>query len=145
MAALPSQLRRGTRERNGKKYFTLDEARRALPLVRRIALDLQTAQRERIRLQGLMNASEGEPLLELERQTTEFERLTDRMEVLLEELMDIGVELKDASAALLDFPARYMGREVSLCWKGGEDTIQYWHEVTGGYEGRKPVSLLGNG
>ncbi len=145
MAALPSQLRRGTGERNGKKFFTLEEARRALPLVRRIALDLQAAQRERIRLQGLMNASEGESLLELERQTAEFERLTDRMEVLLEELTNIGVELKDASAALLDFPARYMGREVMLCWKGGEETVMYWHEVAGGYEGRKPVSLLGNG
>jgi hypothetical protein len=143
MAAMPSQLRRGWRARSGKKFFTLAEARRALPLVKRIAVDLQESQRARIRLQGLLNEGEVESIVELERLTSEFERLTDRMEVLLQELTDVGVELKDASAALLDFPARYEGREVMLCWKGGEETITHWHELDGGFAGRKPVTLLG--
>jgi hypothetical protein len=143
MATLPSQLQRGREPRGGKKYFTLVEARRALPLVKRIAHDLQAAQKERIRLHGLMNAHRERPMAELEALAAQFERLTDQMERLLAELTQLGVQLKDASTGLLDFPAMHEGREVLLCWKGDEETITHWHEVYGGFEGRKPVEMLG--
>jgi hypothetical protein len=79
---------------------------------------------------------------ELEALAGQFEELTDRMNRLMRELADIGVQLKDPSLALLDFPAMHEGREILLCWKGDEETIAYWHEVQGGYGGRKPVGVL---
>ena len=142
MPTVPSQVMKGRGPRGGKKYFTLSEARRALPLVKRIAQDLQAAQKERIRLHEQMMANGKRPMAELEALAAQFERLTDRMERLLAELAQIGVELMDASTALLDFPALHEGREVMLCWKGDEETITHWHEALGGFAGRKPVSML---
>ena len=79
---------------------------------------------------------------ELEALAAQTEALADRMDHLLRELNHIGVQLKDPAQALLDFPALCEGREILLCWKGGEETVTHWHELQGGYEGRKPVSLL---
>ena len=143
MSVISSSVRKRPEPRNGKKYFSLDEARRALSLVRRIALDLQAAYRERVHLHERMNVPGGRPMEELEALAAQFEELTDRMNHLMTELDDIGVQLKDPAVALLDFPAMFEGREVLLCWKGGEETITHWHEVQGGFEGRKPVALLG--
>ena len=54
-----------------------------------------------------------------------------------------GVLVKDPREGLLDFPARRDGRPVFLCWKVGEREIRYWHEVDGGFIGRKPVDEEG--
>jgi hypothetical protein len=145
MPAVPSQVKRERGPRGGKKYFTLAEARRALPLVKRIAHDLQAAHKERIRLHEQMNASRERPMAELEALAAQFEKLTDHRDLLLRELAHIGVQLKDASLGLLDFPAMHEGREVLLCWKGDEETIMHWHEVWDGFEGRMPVAMLGGG
>jgi hypothetical protein len=54
-------------------------------------------------------------------------------------LRGLGVELKDLNAGLVDFPARFQGREVYLCWRHGEERIAYWHELDAGFAGRQPV------
>src|SRR4051794_15239085 len=127
----------------GKKYFTLAEALRALPLVKRIASDVQATQAQRLRLHAELSAglSQLSPPQQ-DRLQSDFEHATDRLESLIEELTKIGVQLKDPSRALLDFPALCEGREVLLCWKGDEETITHWHEVEGGFAGRKPVTSL---
>ena len=145
MPTMPWQVTKARGPRGGKKYFTLAEARRALPLVRRIAHDLQGAHRERLKLHEQMNACRERPMAELEALAAKLEKLRDHMERLLGELAHIGVELKDASLGLLDFPAVHEGREVLLCWKGDEETIMHWHEVFNGFEGRRPVEMLGGG
>ena len=127
----------------GKKYFTLDEARRALPLVKRIAADIQATQALRLKIHAELSA--GLPELSLASQELlqgDFDRATERLENLIEELAKIGVELKDPSRALLDFPAMFEGREVLLCWKADEESITHWHELESGFAGRKPVELL---
>lgn len=143
MAAFPTQAAQGRGPRPGKKYFTLAEARRALPLVKRIALDLQCTQALRVTLHEQMHAKTTQTARELELLEARFEKATAKLEALIAELQQIGAELKDASTALLDFPALFEGREVLLCWRGGEDTITHWHELEGGFAGRKPVELLG--
>jgi hypothetical protein len=45
MSLMSSTVKKSPEPRGAKKYFTLAEARRALPLVRRVALDLQEAAR----------------------------------------------------------------------------------------------------
>jgi hypothetical protein len=129
--------------RKGKKFFTLAEASRALPLVKRIASDIQTVQAARLKIHAELSATltHAAPA----RQTAlqgDFDRATCRLEQLIEELIAIGVELKDPSRALLDFPTHHEGREVLLCWKAGEDAITHWHEPEAGYAGRKPIASL---
>ena len=129
--------------KQGKKYFTLEEATRALPLVKRIAADIQMTQAQRLRIHAELSVGLSD--LAPRRQATlqsDFDRATDRLESLIEELTQIGVDLKDPSRALLDFPCLHEGREVLLCWKADEETITHWHEVDGGFAGRKPVCHL---
>lgn len=54
-----------------------------------------------------------------------------------------GVLMKDMDTGLVDFPAlRSNGDEVYLCFRLGEPTIEYWHEVEEGFAGRHSVTLL---
>lgn len=41
---------------------------------------------------------------------------------------------------LVDFPTRFEGRTVYLCWRKGEPEIVAWHEVEGGFAGRVPLT-----
>jgi len=54
-------------------------------------------------------------------------------------LADRGILLRDPETGLVDFPYELDGRTVYLCWKLGEGDIGYYHEVHGGYGGRKPL------
>lgn len=56
----------------------------------------------------------------------------------LEEILELGVQIKDIDTGLIDFPTRFRGREVYLCWKLGESAIEYWHGEEG-FRGRKPI------
>ena len=126
-----------------KKHFTLAEAKRALPLVKRVAADIQATQAHRLKLHAELSAGLADLAPAKQKLLQDdFERATDRLEKLIEELAMIGVELKDPSKALLDFPALHEGREVLLCWKADEETITHWHENEAGYAGRKPVGML---
>jgi hypothetical protein len=126
------------RPRKGKKYFTLEEANRALPYVRRIMDDIRGAYDEAVRLRGEMEQQE-EPS---EAQRERYQQVVERLNGLIEELQAMGTELKGFEQGLIDFPALHEGREILLCWQQGEERIDFWHEVDGGFAGRKPVSML---
>ena len=55
------------------------------------------------------------------------------------EIEQLGALVKDLDIGLLDFMARYEGRDVCLCWKLGEDAIRYWHGAEEGFRGRKEI------
>ena len=57
----------------------------------------------------------------------------------VEEIQSTGCLIKDLEEGLLDFPALLGDREVYLCWKLGEETIEYWHNVEDGFAGRKRI------
>jgi hypothetical protein len=54
------------------------------------------------------------------------------------------VEIKDPYTGLVDFPCRQDNREVYLCWKLGEDKLDWWHEIDAGFAGRQPLASLAN-
>ena len=57
----------------------------------------------------------------------------------VETLQDLGCEVKDLEMGLVDFRSLREGREVYLCWRVGEETISYWHELDAGFGGRQPL------
>ncbi len=57
----------------------------------------------------------------------------------LQAIHELGVVLKDVDVGLCDFPYKLAGRIVYLCWKFGEDEIQWWHETSCGYKDRHPL------
>ena len=35
------------------------------------------------------------------------------------------------------------GREILLCWRLGDDAVEWWHEMDAGFAGRRPLIDLG--
>lgn len=59
-----------------------------------------------------------------------------------EEILALGVRFPQGGLehGLLDFPTLLDGRWVYLCWQEEEEEIQAWHELSGGYAGRQPLT-----
>jgi hypothetical protein len=50
-----------------------------------------------------------------------------------------GIILRDPETGLVDFPTEREGRVVFLCWRAGEDRVEFWHGPEGGFAGRRPL------
>jgi len=132
------------------KFFTVDEANQTLPLVRRIVADIVSAHQQL--LEGIDEYRAADPNVEassarrreLEK---EMQELTDRVNGFVAELEEIGAEFKGFEEGLVDFHGMLDGRAVLLCWKMGEESIEWWHELDAGYRGRQrlPAHLLSAG
>ena len=75
----------------------------------------------------------------------DLEETVDKLNGYVEELHGVGAEVKDFGTGLIDFIGRHQGRDVCLCWKLGEETVGFWHEMQSGFTGRQPVSTLVEG
>jgi hypothetical protein len=133
-----------------KKYFSVEQANKTLPLVQKIVGDIvrqfQIVQDLDSRLHGVLQRevkrrSDDPYTEELAHTKAELETEGERLRSYQEELEHLGVELKGADG-LCDFPGLKDGREVCLCWKLGEPAVQYWHEVQAGFSGRQPIATL---
>jgi len=65
-----------------------------------------------------------------------------RMERHVAQIVDWDITLRDIETGLVDFPALVNGRQVCLCWRFGEDAVDWWHELDSGFAGRKPLIEL---
>ena len=133
------------------KLFTVDQANRALPLVRAITSDLaelsvQVFHRQR-HLEAVcagreMRAEDNPYSAELVHEQTELDRQKVRLHELIDELRELGAEPKtgpEGRIDLVDFPSQRDGRVVYLCWKLGEDSVDHWHEIDTGFSGRQSI------
>ena len=66
----------------------------------------------------------------------------DQMQAAVARLDEWSVQLRDIEEGLADFPALVSGRQVWLCWQLGEDEIHFWHDLTSGFGGRRPLIEL---
>jgi len=130
------------------RTFTLDEAKSLLPVLesllrtaiegKKLVESVDTEFQElahRVFLRGgiLVN------IVSMARRKAEREKTIQRIKDAMAEIDAIGVQVKDLDIGLLDFPCEVEGRVVLLCWKLGEKTITYWHGITEGFAGRKPI------
>ena len=115
------------------KYFTPSEAKKTLPLVRKIVADILDTSREmRLIADEIGSGVEKDPRIQ---------KLADDIEKFMQELEEIGCYFKDwnFSIGLIDFPSIIDGKEVFLCWRSDEDDIMYYHEMETGFAGRKLI------
>jgi len=134
-AATPRTVKRRTR----RKWFTVAEADRALPLVRRIVTDIVEQHRSFQTLRAEQAAARLQRQKNADDLSAQCSEAVNRLHELEAELTMIGCQLKDLSAGLLDFPGRRLGRDILLCWKLGDPRIGYWHDLQSGYAGRRPI------
>jgi hypothetical protein len=130
------------------KTFTLDEAQSLLPVLESLlkrAIDGKQSAEEmdsglsdlarRIYLSGGMRVDTAK----VAKLRAEMEAHLQRVRESIAEIDSIGVQVKDLESGLLDFPYRLDDQVVLLCWRMGETTIDHWHTVESGFQGRQPV------
>jgi hypothetical protein len=61
----------------------------------------------------------------------------ERLDALVHRIQDLGVHIKDLNTGLMDFPALRAGREIYLCWRLGEERVEFWHDMESGFSGRQ--------
>jgi hypothetical protein len=121
------------------RRFTVEQANKTLPLVKRIVADIVRTHTEISQHQAQLEAAKApqQPAIQ-----TRLSKSLELLQDYVDELTEIGCELKDFRLGLIDFTGRHDGRDVCLCWKLGEEKIFFWHDVRAGYTGRQPISTL---
>lgn len=136
-----------------RKAFTLQEANRLVPrmeeVMERIAEHRDAARRHHEKVQ-VLDALWGERVRDRENpdheEFREHRRAIRRAEeavgeLVREEILGRGIRFPAGGVehGLVDFPTTYRGRWIYLCWERGEPEVRYWHEVDGGYRGRREI------
>lgn len=133
------------------KTFEIAEAQALLSKVVPLVEQLQGLQRSIIetsdcleRAAGRLSSGNGHPIRsikeEMEKLATHQLQLIEAFQSAFKQLEGLGCLLKDLKAGLVDFYAARNEELVFLCWKLGEDSIQYWHTLESGFSGRRPLS-----
>jgi hypothetical protein len=132
------------------KFFTLAEANRTLPLVKRVVQDIASyypgwkdlvARYELIAAKARPDWGESPEQLGIKSQIDDVAR---RINACLVELEQIGCEFKGFEEGLVDFHGKLDDREILWCWKMGEDRITHWHDLDAGFAGRQPIPEVVN-
>jgi hypothetical protein len=131
-----------------QKTFTLEEAHSLLPVLRSLlkrAMDgkgvIEEVEKElqdlkhRILLSGGLRVDVPAVAVRRAERDKAFQTIKDT----LAEIDAIGVQVKDLDIGLLDFPCAVGDEIVLLCWKYGEEKIEFWHGMEEGFKGRKPL------
>ena len=123
-----------------KKLFSVEEANALLPELEKL-LEEARARRDAMR----EKSPDLRPILEASsangggKKGSEFGVDAYRLHLALGRITELGVVLKDLDSGLLDFPHLREGRVVFLCWHPPEERVEYWHEISAGYAGRRPL------
>ena len=147
------------------RFFDLDAANGTLPELRTI---LETLRDERSQLIALRDEFARQAALETtpgdagssqrspdeggaaREQAMVRRRLRLRMQGVIDQMQagvaridELGITLREIETGLVDFPALVSGRQVWLCWRLGEGDVEWWHELSDGFGGRRPLIELG--
>jgi hypothetical protein len=124
--------------------FSPAQANAALALVRPIVTDMVAHHARLSALVTAYQARKREPeasQVALNEAKQELAAVTAQRDACVAELADLGVELKDAATGLVDFPGELDGERVFLCWRLGEDRVEFFHGEAEGFAGRKPIPV----
>ncbi len=131
-----------------RRLFTYEEANYLVPWLQRtfdllnsIQSRLESArehlagvQREQQRRNGTFQRHD-----EIQELHDELEQMGREVSDVVDEITGMGIIIRDVSQGLVDFPHMRDGREVYLCWIGGEESIGFWHETDRGFIHRQPL------
>jgi hypothetical protein len=130
------------------RTFSVEEAQSLLPVLEALLDRAIEAKGDAEGLEGEMQLVRQRIFLnggmlidvsEVQRNRKALEAAVQRAKDSLEEIDAIGVQVKDLETGLLDFPTEMDGEIVLLCWKKGEEKIEFWHTVEAGFKGRQPL------
>ena len=131
-----------------RRLFTYEEAKSLVPWLQRtfdrlnsfserlesLREKLADLQREMHRRNGTFQRHE-----EMQEIQKDLESIDNDIQGVVDEISGSGIIVRDIGQALVDFPHMREGREVYLCWIGGEERIGFWHETDRGFAHRQPL------
>jgi hypothetical protein len=132
------------------KVLTVQEANALLPQVRLSLNALRELKSTILRIQAQIEIEEltgSEPdgklgfaaQVAIKHQMESIHVQTQAFEQQLELLFQLGAHLKDLDQGLIDFYGRRGTEVVFLCWKEGDDEVNHWHGLQGGFSSRQPL------
>jgi hypothetical protein len=131
------------------RFYDIDAANAAVPELDGIMTVLIEQRAELIRLRDEVLArggsSEGAPAAvgdDLRLTRLRMQGLIDQMAAGVARIDAMGITLRDIESGLVDFPALVSGRQIWLCWRLGEDSVDWWHDLEAGFSGRRPLAEL---
>ncbi|MBS3156175.1 DUF2203 domain-containing protein [Candidatus Woesearchaeota archaeon] len=129
-----------------KRYVTIEEAENSLSEVRESLKKIMKLSENISVLQSVEISYDNEydELFTETKTNHEFHRMSSELHRELHKLIKIGCIVRDINVGLVDFFSRFEGRDIFLCWEMGEESISHWHEVSEGYETRKPIFEIYN-
>ena len=130
------------------KTLTASEANELLPKVKLLVERLQGLQHSIIQTNHQLDEAvrklaqgNGYPVQavreEVRQLTAQQLKLIETFQSALKELEGLGAQVKDVTKGLIDFYSLRNDELVFLCWKLGEEHIQFWHTLEAGFAGRQ--------
>lgn len=119
------------------RRYTREEANAILPEVRERVLRLRDAyadmagHNEKVRTLAPHNGGEGEPKAWID-STRDFYGEMRWLE-------EAGIVVRRIEEGLIDFLSERDGKEIFLCWRLGEESVDFWHDLESGFGGRQPL------
>ena len=128
-------------------YFSIDEANGRLgelrPLLERLRQDRDDVARQQRELVAFRRTNGNEShVQDLADREAAVAAIVADMEAAVRLIESWDVTLRDIGSGLVDFPALASGRPIWLCWRLGEGDIDWWHELSTGIAGRRPLAEL---
>ena len=136
-------------EENVERKFTIEEAEALIPKMEQIMLSIMENKRSaadlseelaNLQRESRRTGGKGIDPSSLMNKQTEIDFLVQIISEGLEALEELGGMPKDLDTGLVDFPAIIDGEMVLLCWRYGEKSIDYYHNLSDGFAGRKPIN-----
>lgn len=130
------------------KTFTLEQAHKLLPVLSSLlkrsmdgkrVIDQAEKEFQDLKHRILLSGGLSVDVPAVARRRAERDKAVHETKDAIAEINAIGVQVKDLDIGLLDFPCAVDDEIVLLCWKYGEDKIQFWHGQQEGFQGRKPI------
>jgi hypothetical protein len=139
------------------RFYDVDRANARIPELREILELLRDQRAELVRLRDLVlerqsaveagtesgpggsRGGDDEPDDELRLIRLRMQGLIDQMQAGVARIDALGITLRDIESGLIDFPALASGRQIWLCWRLGEDDVDWWHELSTGFSDRRPL------
>lgn len=125
---------------SNKKLFTVSEANSLIP---KLLLDIPKIQKLSERLEtefpDVAQARRNAQLNGGSAQGAVYLQVAMVFQSMIKDLEEKGCILKGIEHGLVDFIGLIDGREVYLCWKYPEQSIEYWHEINAGFAGRQKI------
>lgn len=136
-----------------KKFFTIEEAEKLIPwltralkkvLDRKTAIEYLVAEHQEFAKMIEVTSDEGFQFVLSNNVNASrvFHKSCLQFYEALQEVLKKGIIVKDLDQGLIDFPYKFQGRQILLCWKLGEKGILYWHEIDSGFQGRQLILNL---